>query len=52
VLDTTWQIFESVVVRAPNLRAVVFECERNPLRDCLPGFARIQSTLQRQERFR
>ena len=45
VLAETWTIFEHVVPRALNLRAVVFECERNPLRDCLPGFARIDATL-------
>ena len=41
VLPETWQIFEHVVARAPNLKAVVFECERNPLDMVLPGFARI-----------
>jgi uncharacterized protein (UPF0276 family) len=47
VLDETWEIFEHVVPRCPNLRAVVFECERNPLPDTLPGFARIASILER-----
>lgn len=41
VLPETWAIFEHIVARAPNLKAVVFECERNPLAACLPGFARI-----------
>ncbi len=45
VLPDTWQIFEHVVPRAPNLRAVVFECERNTVADCLPGFARIADVL-------
>ncbi|MFN3202597.1 MAG: DUF692 family multinuclear iron-containing protein [Bradymonadia bacterium] len=45
VLDDTWRIFEHVVARASNLKAVVFECERNPLEDCLPGFARIAEAL-------
>lgn len=45
VLPETWEILEYIVPRAPNLRAVVFECERNPVDDCLPGFARIARTL-------
>ena len=31
--------------KAVELRAVVFECERNPLAACLPGFGRIARTL-------
>ncbi len=45
VLPETWQIFEYVAARAKNLRAVVFECERNALAETLPGFARIAATL-------
>ncbi len=45
VLDETWAIFEHVVPRCPNLRAVVFECERNELQGTLPGFARIADIL-------
>jgi uncharacterized protein (UPF0276 family) len=45
VLPETWAILEHVAPRAPNLRAVVFECERNPLRECLPGFERIAGVL-------
>jgi uncharacterized protein (UPF0276 family) len=41
VLADTWRIVEHVVPRAPNLKAVVFECERNPLAACLPGFSRL-----------
>jgi uncharacterized protein (UPF0276 family) len=50
VLPETWEIFEHVVARAPNLKAVVFECERNPLEACLPGFERIADTWRREER--
>ena len=42
VLDDTWEIFEWIVPRAPNLKAVVFECERNSLEEVLPGFQKIQ----------
>ncbi|MFT7622205.1 MAG: hypothetical protein ACI9WU_001373 [Myxococcota bacterium] len=31
VLPETWTIFRYIAERAPNLKAVVFECERNPL---------------------
>ena len=47
VLPSTWEIFDYVVARAPNLRAVVFECERNPLTACIDGFTRISATVQR-----
>lgn len=46
VLPDTWAIFEHVIERAPNLRAVVFECERNVLDDTLPGFQRIRTGLR------
>lgn len=45
VLDETWAIFEHVIAGAHNLKAVVFECERNPLEACLPGFKRIADAL-------
>ncbi len=44
VLPQTWTIFESVAPRAPNLKAVVFECERNPMAACFDGFTRIRGT--------
>lgn len=47
VLPPTWRIFEHAVARARNLRAVVFECERNASERCLPGFERIAATLSR-----
>ena len=46
VLADTWAILEHVVPRAPNLRAVVFECERNPMAACLDGFGRIAGVLR------
>lgn len=41
VLDDTWRILESLLPRLPNLRAVVFECERNRLDAVAPTFGRI-----------
>jgi len=46
VLDETWTIFEHLVSRAEQLRAVVFECERNSIDASRPGFARIERTLR------
>lgn len=45
-LAETWAIFAHVVERAPNLRAVVVECERNPLEACLPLMQRVHETLR------
>jgi uncharacterized protein (UPF0276 family) len=45
VLPDTWRILEHVVPRMPNLKAIVFECERNPMADCLPAFARLATVV-------
>lgn len=45
-LPATWEIFTHVVEHAPNLRAVVVECERNPLPACLPLLERVHGVLQ------
>ena len=42
ILPDTWSIFEHVLQRAANLRAVVFECERNPVDAVLPVFERLE----------
>jgi uncharacterized protein (UPF0276 family) len=44
VLEDTWRIYEHVAARAPNLKAVVFECERNGNDGVRPGFERIART--------
>ncbi len=46
VLEATWAIFEAVARGAPELRAVIFECERNAIPETLPGFRRIAATLR------
>ena len=47
----TWNIdhpiLEYVLPRATHLKAIVFECERNPIPDCRPGFERIADLLTR-----
>lgn len=44
VSDDVWALFEHVVARAPNLKAVVFECERNRNDAVIAGFERIART--------
>jgi uncharacterized protein (UPF0276 family) len=43
VLPDTWAIFEAALARAGNLRAVVVECERNPIPTVLPLMRRVAS---------
>ena len=45
ILPDTWSIFDAVVPRAENLRAVVFECERNSLSESLKGFEQLTEHL-------
>jgi uncharacterized protein (UPF0276 family) len=44
-LPETWQIFEHVAARAKNLKAVVYECERNAAEEVVDNFARIREVL-------
>ena len=46
VLPETWQLYEQIIASLPNLKAVVFECERNPLTACRPGFERLERGLE------
>jgi uncharacterized protein (UPF0276 family) len=43
-LADTWQILEAVLPRARNLRALVYECERNAAWQVLPTFERLKSS--------
>ncbi len=45
VLEDTWTITQAAIERAVNLRAVVVECERNPLDAVLPIFAAARERL-------
>ena len=45
VLPETWEIMEWVLPRATNLKAVVFECERNSLESTIEGFQNIEKLL-------
>jgi uncharacterized protein (UPF0276 family) len=38
-----WRLLEAVVPRARNLRAIVFECERNRMEAVIPGFERVRA---------
>jgi uncharacterized protein len=42
-LPATWEVLEYVIPRAPNLKAIVFECEYNAPEECLEGFARLNA---------
>lgn len=44
-LPDTWEIFDHVVARAPLLRAVVFECEKNAIDEVVPGFERLSAAF-------
>ena len=46
-LPDTWEIFERAVARASNLRAVVYECEKNPVEDVVANFSRINALARR-----
>jgi uncharacterized protein (UPF0276 family) len=37
-LDDTFEILDYVLPRAPNLRAIIFECEKNAMADVVPVF--------------
>ena len=43
-LADTWLLFEHIAARAPNLKAVVYECERNPPAAVIDNFRRIRAT--------
>lgn len=42
-LAATWEILEYVIPRAPNLKAIVYECEHNPPELCLANFERLNA---------
>jgi uncharacterized protein len=42
-LPATWEILEYVLPRAKNLKAIVFECERNSPEECLEVFMRLNA---------
>lgn len=44
-LPETWEIFEYVVDRAANLRAVVYECEYNAPEQCIANFERLNEAF-------
>ena len=44
-LADTWQILAAVLPRASNLRAVVYECERNSRAQVLANFERLRAEL-------
>ena len=45
VLPDTWRLLDALAPRAPNLRAVIFECERNPVGEVIPVYDRVVDVL-------
>jgi len=45
VLEETWSLVGKVAAKASELRAVVLECERNLLEDCLPVYEELETRL-------
>ncbi|MDP2313033.1 MAG: DUF692 family protein [Pseudomonadota bacterium] len=45
VRPEAWRILEALLPRMPNLKAVVLECERNPLAEVAPLFADLERRL-------
>lgn len=45
ILEEAWTIYEEVLKRSPNLRAVAFECEHNRADEVLPVFRRLREGL-------
>jgi uncharacterized protein (UPF0276 family) len=45
ILPDTWEISEAALARASNLRAVVVECERNPIPAVVPLFTAVEALL-------
>ncbi len=48
VLPQTWALLERVLPEAVNLRALVFECERNRPSEVLATFERLREALDRE----
>jgi uncharacterized protein (UPF0276 family) len=46
VLDDTWKILDAIMERLVNLKAVVFECERNRLEEVAPVFGEIARRME------
>jgi uncharacterized protein (UPF0276 family) len=44
-LDETWEILDHVLTHAPNVKAVVYECERNAVHDVLDNFAVLRARV-------
>ncbi len=51
-LPDTWEILEAVLHRATHLRALVYECERNPAPAIAPNLERLARMLRGRTRMR
>lgn len=48
ILPETWEIFHTSAPRLTELRAVIFECERNSLAQCRAKMLELRSALDKQ----
>ena len=48
VLPETWEVFQRCAPHLTELRAVIFECERNPLSRCQDELLKIRRTLDKR----
>ena len=46
LLPETWTLFTTLVPQLPYLKAVVLECERNPLSECIPTMQKVFDFLK------
>jgi uncharacterized protein (UPF0276 family) len=45
ILKETWEIFHAIAPRLTELRAAIFECERNPLEHCRAEMLKLRAAL-------
>ena len=48
ILPQTWSLFEMISPKLTELRAVIFECERNPLKDCKTHMLELRTALDQR----
>jgi uncharacterized protein (UPF0276 family) len=46
--NATWEIVQHVVQNAPNLKAITYECERNPIESVKPVFKKLSELIKKR----
>ncbi|HMS16593.1 MAG TPA: DUF692 family protein [Planctomycetota bacterium] len=47
-LPEVWKMLDHVIPRAPNLKAIVYECEHNDPEETIPTFQRLRDTFPQE----